>query len=106
MPPALLQREAAMPPALLEREAAMLPAPAARAAPRAAAFLLTTDGGMRRLEVPLDAHGRPFKLESVGWRFFVQDALNLEFTVEGSELPRPPFEEWAAEDSFRLPAQN
>jgi hypothetical protein len=60
---------------------------------------------MRRLTVPLDALGRPFKLGSVVWRLFVQDALNVEFTVDGSELPRPPFEEWAAADDFRLPAQ-
>ena len=115
MPPAL-QREAALPPATSSSaRATSATGPSGRGpsgdpalsapAPPDAAFLLSADGRMRRLAVPLDALGRPFKLGSVGWRLFVQDALNVEFTVDGSELPRPPFEEWAAADDFRLPAQ-
>jgi hypothetical protein len=74
--------------------------------PRAAAFLLAANGCMSRLDVPLDAHGSPFKLESVGWSLFVQDMLKVEFTnSDGSELPRLPFEEWTAEDDFCLPVQ-
>jgi hypothetical protein len=71
------------------------------------AFLLSADGCMRRLEVPLDAHGRPFQYKSVGWRLFVQDALQLEFrNPDGSELPRVPSEEWTAKDVICLPNKN
>ena len=69
------------------------------------AFLLKVDGSIRKVDVPLDEDGVPLSMQSMGWRMFMQDMLDLVFTVDGEELPDVPMHMWSLEDTVRLPSK-
>jgi hypothetical protein len=72
---------------------------------RNVAFLLKVDGSIRKVDVPLDEDGVPLSMQSMGWRMFMQDMLDLVFTVDGEELPDVPMHMWSVEDTVRLPSK-
>jgi hypothetical protein len=69
------------------------------------AFLLKVDGSIQKVDVPLDEKGVPLEMQSMGWRMFLQDVLDLMFTIDGEELPNVPMHMWSFEDTVRLPSK-
>ena len=73
--------------------------------PEHVAFLLKVDGSIEKVSVPRDENGVPVRMLSMGWRMFMQDMLDLVYTVEGEELPDVPTHMWTLEDTVRLPSK-
>jgi hypothetical protein len=73
--------------------------------PRDMAFLLKVDGSIQKVDVPLDEKGVAVRIGSMGWRSFMQDMLELVYTIDDEELPDVPMKQWFLEDNVRLSAK-
>ena len=73
--------------------------------PRDVAFLLKVDGSIQKVDVPLDENGVAVRIGSMGWRSFMQDMLELVYTIDDEELPDVPMKQWFLEDTVRLSAK-